>query len=106
MRAGRSAVNSPVELLVTMPMYVFRFDYAARASARGPCNTRTPRCTPPLEGAVRDELIARNVARLVRVARPRAKQRRPLTTAQANSPPNCCAVPAATRNPRHQPQIY
>jgi integrase len=38
-----------------------------------------------LEDAVRDELIARNVARLVRVARPRARERQPLTAAQATT---------------------
>lgn len=38
-----------------------------------------------LEDAVRDELIARNVARLVRVARPQARERQPLTAAQART---------------------
>ncbi|MDT7548073.1 MAG: hypothetical protein QOE84_467, partial [Actinomycetota bacterium] len=38
-----------------------------------------------LEDAVRDELIGRNVARLVRVARPQARERQPLTAAQAKT---------------------
>lgn len=38
-----------------------------------------------LEDAVRDELIARNVARLVRVTRPQTRERQPLTAAQAKT---------------------
>lgn len=38
-----------------------------------------------LEDALRDELIARNVARLVRVTRPHVRERQPLTVAQAKA---------------------
>jgi integrase len=47
-----------------------------------------------LEDAVRDELIARNVARLVRVTRPRPAERQPLTADQAR------ALLKATRDDR------
>jgi integrase len=48
-----------------------------------------------LEDAVRDELIGRNVARLVRVPRPQTRERRPLTADQAK------AVLKSARDDRH-----